>query len=274
MAACSRKDTQEMAKKNKGKSGKKWQKNEPKRKKYDVKMIRDFLDHLKWEVRIAHFEYTSPPGATNDELVEQLAKYMKKYKVHGLLPYNAMPDDASQEVVDSFRSEYAQKFQKQIDALESLGDLFTTALLCASKGQTAVVNEISLADENSCYLVVAANGDAAVLSNGPDGRPCLVCCPDRQQAEMVIEEAGLPLTIVPISPKQAGTLIKATVERLGEFSVVLRRKPPRVVMFAKEFDADLSDEVDFREVLEGLDANDDGDDEGEEWKRGVAPDGD
>ena len=43
--------------------------------RYDVKMIRDFLDHLIWEVRIGHFENTTAPGTINPELMDQIAKY-------------------------------------------------------------------------------------------------------------------------------------------------------------------------------------------------------
>ena len=41
---------------------------------YDVEMIRDFLDHLMWELRIVHFENTNPSGTDHNELMSQLAK--------------------------------------------------------------------------------------------------------------------------------------------------------------------------------------------------------
>ena len=40
--------------------------------RYDVEMIRDFLEHLTWELRVQHFENTAEVGTPNDELVDQL----------------------------------------------------------------------------------------------------------------------------------------------------------------------------------------------------------
>jgi hypothetical protein len=50
-------------------------KNKPSESRYyDVGMIRDFLDHLLWELRINHFELTSRPGTINEELVSVPAR--------------------------------------------------------------------------------------------------------------------------------------------------------------------------------------------------------
>src|SRR5579863_1911127 len=46
---------------------------------YDVPMIRDFLDHLLWELRISHYELTTPKtDKVHQELKGQLTKYVKK----------------------------------------------------------------------------------------------------------------------------------------------------------------------------------------------------
>lgn len=47
-------------------------------KGYPVEQIRDFIQHLLWEARIAHFEATNP-GTVNPELVDELAVYSRKY---------------------------------------------------------------------------------------------------------------------------------------------------------------------------------------------------
>ena len=45
--------------------------------RYDPAMIRDFLDHLLWELRAAHFEHAHP-GKFNPELADPLARYALK----------------------------------------------------------------------------------------------------------------------------------------------------------------------------------------------------
>ena len=68
------------------------------RRRYDVQMIRDFLDNLIWELRVNHYEvasaapaeYFGDPRGDNPELTEQLAKYMKKYNNAGLLSLNQL----------------------------------------------------------------------------------------------------------------------------------------------------------------------------------------
>jgi hypothetical protein len=48
------------------------------KKTYDLEMIKDFMEHLGWELRIKHFESTHERGAQHPKLTEQLRKCMLK----------------------------------------------------------------------------------------------------------------------------------------------------------------------------------------------------
>ncbi len=99
---------------------------------YNVTMIRDFLDHLAWELRIGHFENTTAPGTINPELADQLAKYMRKYHC-GLLIGDVTSESRDSEGFAKLRATRAQEREQQLKALESLTSLFDEALLCASR---------------------------------------------------------------------------------------------------------------------------------------------
>jgi hypothetical protein len=108
---------------------------------YDVAMIRDFLDHLAWELRIGHFENTTAPGTINPELAEQLAKYIRKYHC-GLLIGDVTSESRDSEGFAKLRATRAQEREQQLNALESLTSLFDEALLCASKTGSLVFRQV------------------------------------------------------------------------------------------------------------------------------------
>ena len=68
------------------------------KKGYDTEMIEDFLEHYLWETRASLFEQGNAKGI-NPELVEQLAKYIKKYGPVGFSPYTILEreEDLSDE---------------------------------------------------------------------------------------------------------------------------------------------------------------------------------
>jgi hypothetical protein len=106
---------------------------------YDVEMIRDFLDHLMWEVRVRHFEYTAAHDTLNPDLCAQLGRYMRKWHCAGLLVGNsiaAKPDDMTAEVYASQIATISAGFLRQatewLAHLEALNGLFEQALGCAS----------------------------------------------------------------------------------------------------------------------------------------------
>jgi hypothetical protein len=110
---------------------------EPKRKGYDVPMIRDFLDHLLWEVRIVHFESTAAPGTINPELGEQLKKYMSKYHCALMratdLVGEGLPEATFQRAARYWRTARQEVTASQIAHLEGLQGLFREAMDCASR---------------------------------------------------------------------------------------------------------------------------------------------
>ncbi len=105
--------------------------------KYDVVMIQEFLEHLMWEMRILAFE-TEHPGAVNEELLDQLAKYTHKYRC-GLYPVTRLDDDDCTKEEFSQASATLLGINKRLCSdwlkhLEALKRLFEDALQCASMG--------------------------------------------------------------------------------------------------------------------------------------------
>jgi len=127
----------------------------PRKKYYDIQMIKDFLDHLMWELRINHIENTNPGCATNPELVEQLSKYSNKYNTVGLMTamkvtYEGaenIPDEIKALVTRSMQGEKANRSQEAVNALEILQPTLEIAFMCATKfRERFVVEEMSLLD--------------------------------------------------------------------------------------------------------------------------------
>jgi hypothetical protein len=109
-------------------------------RRYDAEMIRDFLDHLLWEVRILHYESTATPGAINPELLDTIASLQSKYPGTACLlaaTYLTNDRELSGEQVaraeEYWRKARAQASQGWVDALEHLQGLFREALECVSK---------------------------------------------------------------------------------------------------------------------------------------------
>jgi hypothetical protein len=90
-------------------------------------MIRDFLDHLLWEVRISHYE-TTHGSKTNPELTDQLERFQKKRQTVGLLFGVFVHREVNTGRLHAARRELRQQ---QIRALEGLMPLFEEALICA-----------------------------------------------------------------------------------------------------------------------------------------------
>ncbi len=107
-------------------------------KKYDAEMIKDFLAHLVWEVRISHAEHShlkatlDGPPPINQELVEALREYTDKYDTFGLLPVLYLEDDVHdramlETAVSMFHEAQRQRTEDWLKALEALRSLFKIA---------------------------------------------------------------------------------------------------------------------------------------------------
>jgi hypothetical protein len=105
---------------------------------YDVDMIRDFLDQLRWEVRIEQFESTGPTGVIDPELVEQSEKYMQKYgaalQVATYIDGEGATEAQRQRAEQYWREAQAKVTAEQLGHLEALRELFEEALECAALG--------------------------------------------------------------------------------------------------------------------------------------------
>jgi hypothetical protein len=107
---------------------------------YDLEMIRDFLDHLLWELRISHHETTTSHGAVNPELVDQLTKYVKKRQTAGLL-FTVGFHEKVADLADREPEKYAE-FQRvkgelrksQLICLEALLNSLIPEAMDAAKG--------------------------------------------------------------------------------------------------------------------------------------------
>jgi hypothetical protein len=104
---------------------------------YDVEMIRDFLDHLLWEVRISHYE--SQSNKINPELAEQLERYQKKRQTVGLLFATEIGAASCSQDADKYRELQRIKGEfrnSQLLCLEALRSLFAEALENAARPKT------------------------------------------------------------------------------------------------------------------------------------------
>jgi hypothetical protein len=96
-------------------------------------MIREFLEHLRWEYSINHFENTSQPGTMNPELGEQLKKYMHKWNTAGLMrAVTARQGSVTEEMAEEFRAMRVQRAEAVLQALDALRPALEEAFLCAS----------------------------------------------------------------------------------------------------------------------------------------------
>jgi hypothetical protein len=104
---------------------------------YDVEMIRDFLENLRWEYAIGHFKNTHS-GSTNAELVEQLAKYIKKWNTNGL-KRSVQAGDEPEEVIRAYHVAAARRCRAVLDSLDSLKPVFEEAFFCAENPEKSLV---------------------------------------------------------------------------------------------------------------------------------------
>ncbi len=109
-------------------------------KAYDTAMIRDFLHHLLWELKLAHFVDTHAPGATNEELREKVRSVQSKYPDSpALVPVTMFRNDGVSKAEAlkarrALREAQAEKHQMYIDALEDLEPAIGEAIRCANSG--------------------------------------------------------------------------------------------------------------------------------------------
>ncbi len=104
--------------------------------KYDTQMIRDFLEHLRWEIVISKYEAESAaPERINPELLDQLKRYAGRYRCV-LLPIEKMDTTGVTEseatmVKVALRRKHAEICGEWVGAFEKLEGLFQAALDCA-----------------------------------------------------------------------------------------------------------------------------------------------
>ena len=103
-------------------------------KKYDVEMLKDFLEQLKWALRVDHFELTAGPNALHPELLDQVRRTSKKRGALRLLAFYtlkkdnpALTEEDMQEAMRQFGLEWAKKRAEQLRHLEALDELFKEA---------------------------------------------------------------------------------------------------------------------------------------------------
>jgi hypothetical protein len=119
------------------------------KKTYDTEMIRDFIEHLQWELRTKHLENTREIGTEHPELSEQLEKCIRKRSTKGLLYANRIDNagrtgDEAQEVINVIREGMAARAQEALDALDVREQIFEEALDCASHPEDLLARTINL----------------------------------------------------------------------------------------------------------------------------------
>lgn len=107
---------------------------------YNTQMIRDFLEHLMWEVRIKKYENVNRKDPltmeqVNPELVEQLKRFTDARHCILIPIENMDPGETSKEeqaeLFQVFRKERLKLCEFWLEHLEGLAGLFKMALECA-----------------------------------------------------------------------------------------------------------------------------------------------
>ncbi|MBM3301495.1 MAG: M48 family metalloprotease [Deltaproteobacteria bacterium] len=101
--------------------------------RYNVTMIRDFLDHLWLELLLIHMETTFGLGASDDiELTEEATEYRTQYGCRLLRRLQVVQDGVSKEEYEEAQGGYRRmaqvKRKTQLETFECLNDLFEEAL--------------------------------------------------------------------------------------------------------------------------------------------------
>lgn len=104
-------------------------------KRYDVEMIRDFLDQLRLEVRLRMLENIEQPSVKHPDLLAELRKFTDKYDAGLLLAWDLRPEGCTSEEYEAVRSHLrkarGEGRKLQLEHLEALEELFGEALRCA-----------------------------------------------------------------------------------------------------------------------------------------------
>jgi hypothetical protein len=114
--------------------------------RYNARMIRDFLEHLEWEIRISLFECLNPGCKTNPELVDMLKKYLNRYNacLRTLKVLDRIPGQSDEELQQAIRARCGAEIPnlaKALEAMETLKPFFEEAFFCIScKGSLPVVH--------------------------------------------------------------------------------------------------------------------------------------
>jgi len=101
---------------------------------YDVEMLRDFIEHLEWSLRVDHFELTAGPHALNPELIEQVERCGRKRGVPRLLSLFSLQrdrpeltDDQMKDAARKLAECMAERREEQLRHLESLKEVLQEA---------------------------------------------------------------------------------------------------------------------------------------------------
>jgi len=138
-------------------------------KSYDTEMIKDFLQHLLWEMRVLHFESTGPVGRFNPELTASLKPYFQRrgrhlFPVHEVVADHGTPEEEAVAAGELIRMRHAKQAKEAIEHLEALQEVFEIALHCASK-PAGVVWRIPIASISSDGYMVS---ETTILPDGSD----------------------------------------------------------------------------------------------------------
>ena len=108
--------------------------------KYDPQMVRDFIDHLRWSMRIEHVQLkTGELSTLQPEMLASVRDLAVKYNVASLLPKRSvykdrddLTDEDLREAQRRFRAAAAAERERQLKLLEHLEPLLEHAFLLAA----------------------------------------------------------------------------------------------------------------------------------------------
>ncbi len=147
-------------------------KSKPRPRRFDVRMIRDFLELLHLELRIKLLENTNP-GILNPELVEQMGRYYRRYHCRPLLPMTRLDTQGvsrkgAERSLQIVRKLQISRDSGAVEALETLDKCFETAFEALKCPNEVRVISAKAADILRSYEAEFPHG-AGFLDDDQDG---------------------------------------------------------------------------------------------------------
>lgn len=147
-----------------------WRDKQDAKRRYDVEMIKDFVEHLTWELRIATYELKQSvksdsvqQGAPNPELIENLMRCQQKRQTVGLLASTSIEDDIGgeegKEIARQMCASRLRDREAALQAIESLSELLEHEVFPCAESPESLLTIVAKTSDGKKWL--EEDGDEA-----------------------------------------------------------------------------------------------------------------